>query len=136
MFDGRFRVPVERAVKPIGNGLRRNVSMVVSVVLVTMISMYLLVAVELIAAIQGMTFDGQLYGIPYSVENIGLFINTDLVSACPATMIGPGNTRSWCRCTTGRCAISRPLPASGPPARPRSATGATPLWKKKAFSTG
>ena len=25
-------------------------------------------------AIQGMTFDGQLYGIPYSVENIGLFM--------------------------------------------------------------
>jgi arabinogalactan oligomer/maltooligosaccharide transport system substrate-binding protein len=37
-------------------------------------------------AVQGMTFDGQLYGIPYSVENIGLFINTDLVEACPATM--------------------------------------------------
>jgi arabinogalactan oligomer/maltooligosaccharide transport system substrate-binding protein len=37
-------------------------------------------------AVQGMTFDGQLYGVPYSVENIGLFINTDLVDACPATM--------------------------------------------------
>jgi arabinogalactan oligomer / maltooligosaccharide transport system substrate-binding protein len=37
-------------------------------------------------AIQGMTFDGQLYGIPYSVENIALFINTDLVPECPATM--------------------------------------------------
>ena len=37
-------------------------------------------------AIQGMTFDGQLYGVPYSVENIVLFINTDLVTACPATM--------------------------------------------------
>jgi arabinogalactan oligomer/maltooligosaccharide transport system substrate-binding protein len=37
-------------------------------------------------AIQGMTFDGQLYGIPYSVENIGLFRNTDMVDACPATM--------------------------------------------------
>jgi arabinogalactan oligomer / maltooligosaccharide transport system substrate-binding protein len=37
-------------------------------------------------AVQGMTFDGQLYGIPYSVENIGLFINTDLVSECPATI--------------------------------------------------
>ena len=38
-------------------------------------------------AIQGMTFDGQLYGIPYSVENIGLFVNTDLVTTgCPATM--------------------------------------------------
>ena len=37
-------------------------------------------------AIQGMTFDGQLYGIPYSVENIGLFMNTDLVTECPATM--------------------------------------------------
>ena len=33
-----------------------------------------------------MTFDGQLYGIPYSVENIALFRNTDLVDACPATM--------------------------------------------------
>lgn len=37
-------------------------------------------------AVQGMTFDGQLYGIPYSVENIGLFMNTDMVDACPATM--------------------------------------------------
>lgn len=37
-------------------------------------------------AIQGMTFDGQLYGIPYSVENIALFRNTDLVAEAPATM--------------------------------------------------
>jgi arabinogalactan oligomer/maltooligosaccharide transport system substrate-binding protein len=37
-------------------------------------------------AIQGMTFNGQLYGIPYSVENIALFRNTDLVPNAPATM--------------------------------------------------
>ena len=39
-------------------------------------------------AVQGMTFDGQLYGVPYSVENIALFINSDLVDACPTTMEG------------------------------------------------
>jgi arabinogalactan oligomer/maltooligosaccharide transport system substrate-binding protein len=37
-------------------------------------------------AVKGMTFDGQLYGIPYSVENIGLFRNTDLVPDAPTTM--------------------------------------------------
>jgi arabinogalactan oligomer/maltooligosaccharide transport system substrate-binding protein len=37
-------------------------------------------------AIKGMTFDGQLYGIPYAVENIGLFRNTDLVPTAPTTM--------------------------------------------------
>lgn len=37
-------------------------------------------------AIKGMTFDGQLYGVPYSVENIALFRNTELVPEAPATM--------------------------------------------------
>ena len=37
-------------------------------------------------AVKGMTFNGQLYGIPYSVENIGLFRNTDLVPTAPATI--------------------------------------------------
>jgi arabinogalactan oligomer/maltooligosaccharide transport system substrate-binding protein len=37
-------------------------------------------------AVKGMTFNGQLYGIPYSVENIALFRNTDLVPDAPATM--------------------------------------------------
>ena len=37
-------------------------------------------------AVQGMTFDGQLYGIPYSVENIALFRNTDLVPDAPTSM--------------------------------------------------
>src|SRR4029078_3082387 len=37
-------------------------------------------------AVQGMTFDGQLYGIPYSVENIALFRNTDLVPEAPTSM--------------------------------------------------
>lgn len=37
-------------------------------------------------AIKGMTFNGQLYGIPYSVENIALFRNVDLVPNAPATM--------------------------------------------------
>jgi arabinogalactan oligomer/maltooligosaccharide transport system substrate-binding protein len=37
-------------------------------------------------AIKGMTFSGQLYGVPYSVENIALFRNTDLVPTAPATI--------------------------------------------------
>ena len=37
-------------------------------------------------AVKGMTFDGSLYGIPYSVENIALFRNTDMIDACPTTM--------------------------------------------------
>jgi arabinogalactan oligomer / maltooligosaccharide transport system substrate-binding protein len=37
-------------------------------------------------AVKGMTFNGQLYGVPYSVENIALFYNTDMVTSCPATM--------------------------------------------------
>jgi arabinogalactan oligomer/maltooligosaccharide transport system substrate-binding protein len=38
------------------------------------------------AAIKAMTYQGQLFGIPYSVENIGLYINPDLVKACPTTI--------------------------------------------------
>jgi arabinogalactan oligomer / maltooligosaccharide transport system substrate-binding protein len=38
------------------------------------------------AAIKAMTYQGQLFGIPYSVENIALFINPDLVKACPTTI--------------------------------------------------
>ena len=37
-------------------------------------------------AVKGMTFNGQLYGVPYSVENIALIRNTDLAPDCPATM--------------------------------------------------
>jgi arabinogalactan oligomer/maltooligosaccharide transport system substrate-binding protein len=37
-------------------------------------------------AVKGMTFNGQLYGIPYSVENIALFRNVDLVPTAPATV--------------------------------------------------
>jgi len=36
-------------------------------------------------AIDGFTYDGQLYGVPLSVENIGFFRNTDLVPEAPAT---------------------------------------------------
>ncbi|MGH2537129.1 MAG: extracellular solute-binding protein, partial [Candidatus Promineifilaceae bacterium] len=36
-------------------------------------------------ALEAFTFDGQLYGMPYAVENMALFINSDLVEACPAT---------------------------------------------------
>lgn len=31
------------------------------------------------------TWDGDLYGIPYAVENVGFFYNTDLVETAPAT---------------------------------------------------
>jgi maltose-binding protein MalE len=36
-------------------------------------------------AIDGFTYDGQLYGLPLAVENIGFFRNTDLVPDAPAT---------------------------------------------------
>jgi arabinogalactan oligomer/maltooligosaccharide transport system substrate-binding protein len=37
-------------------------------------------------AVKGMTFAGQVYGVPYSVENIALIRNTDLAATAPATM--------------------------------------------------
>lgn len=37
------------------------------------------------ASIEAFTYDGQLYGVPYAVENIGLFRNTDLVPEAPKT---------------------------------------------------
>ena len=37
-------------------------------------------------AVKAMTFDGKLYGVPYSVENIALIRNTDLAPECPKTM--------------------------------------------------
>lgn len=37
------------------------------------------------AAIQGFTWDGELYGVPYAVENVGFFYNTDLVPTPPTT---------------------------------------------------
>jgi arabinogalactan oligomer/maltooligosaccharide transport system substrate-binding protein len=37
-------------------------------------------------AVRAMTLDGQTYGVPYSVENIGLIRNTDLAPEAPATM--------------------------------------------------
>jgi len=36
-------------------------------------------------AIDGFTYDGQLYGLPLAVENIGFFRNTDLVPEAPTT---------------------------------------------------
>jgi maltose-binding protein MalE len=36
-------------------------------------------------AIQAFTYNGQLYGVPYAVENIALVRNTDLVPEAPAT---------------------------------------------------
>jgi len=37
------------------------------------------------SALDGFTYDGQLYGVPLAVENIGFFRNTDLVPEAPAT---------------------------------------------------
>jgi maltose-binding protein MalE len=37
------------------------------------------------AAIQAFTWDGTLYGVPYAIENVGLFYNTDVVSTPPTT---------------------------------------------------
>lgn len=36
-------------------------------------------------AIQAFSYEGELYGVPYAVENIGLFYNTDIVMDPPAT---------------------------------------------------
>jgi len=36
-------------------------------------------------SISALTYDGQLYGVPYAVENVGLFYNTDLVPTPPTT---------------------------------------------------
>lgn len=36
-------------------------------------------------AIEAMTFDGQLYAVPYTVENLAFFYNTDLVDSPPET---------------------------------------------------
>ncbi len=36
-------------------------------------------------AITAFTQDGQLYGVPYAVENVAFFYNTDLVATAPAT---------------------------------------------------
>ena len=37
-------------------------------------------------AIQGVTFNGQIYGIPYAIENVVLFRNTDLAPTAPRTL--------------------------------------------------
>jgi maltose/maltodextrin transport system substrate-binding protein/arabinogalactan oligomer/maltooligosaccharide transport system substrate-binding protein len=37
------------------------------------------------AAIKGFTWDGKLYGVPYAVENVGFFYNTDVVPTPPTT---------------------------------------------------
>jgi arabinogalactan oligomer/maltooligosaccharide transport system substrate-binding protein len=37
-------------------------------------------------AIDGVTFNGQVYGVPFAVENLALFRNTDLAPTAPATM--------------------------------------------------
>ncbi|MCU0465528.1 MAG: maltose ABC transporter substrate-binding protein [Anaerolineae bacterium] len=37
------------------------------------------------SALDGFTYDGQLYGVPLAVENIGFFRNVDLVPEAPAT---------------------------------------------------
>lgn len=36
-------------------------------------------------AIQAFSYEGQLYGVPYAVENVALFYNTELVAEPPAT---------------------------------------------------
>ena len=37
------------------------------------------------ASIQAWKYNGELYGLPYSTENVGFFINQDIVPGCPAT---------------------------------------------------
>ena len=37
-------------------------------------------------AVKGVTFNGQVYGVPYAVENLAVFRNTDLAPEAPATI--------------------------------------------------
>jgi arabinogalactan oligomer/maltooligosaccharide transport system substrate-binding protein len=37
-------------------------------------------------AVKGVTFNGQMYGVPYAVENLALFRNTELAPTAPKTM--------------------------------------------------
>jgi arabinogalactan oligomer/maltooligosaccharide transport system substrate-binding protein len=37
-------------------------------------------------AIKGVTFNGQIYGVPYAIENLALIRNTELVPNAPATI--------------------------------------------------
>ncbi|GIG85667.1 sugar ABC transporter substrate-binding protein [Plantactinospora endophytica] len=37
-------------------------------------------------AVKGVTFNGQVYGVPYAVENLALFRNTELAPQAPATL--------------------------------------------------
>jgi arabinogalactan oligomer/maltooligosaccharide transport system substrate-binding protein len=37
-------------------------------------------------ALKAVSFNGQLYGVPYAIENIGLIRNTDLAPTAPSTM--------------------------------------------------
>jgi arabinogalactan oligomer / maltooligosaccharide transport system substrate-binding protein len=37
------------------------------------------------AALVAWQYDGEQYGLPFNTENVGFFINTDIVSECPAT---------------------------------------------------
>ena len=37
-------------------------------------------------AIDAVTFGGQIYGVPYALENVALFRNTDLAPEAPATI--------------------------------------------------
>ncbi len=37
------------------------------------------------STLDAFTYNGELYGMPYSFENVAFFINTDIVPECPAT---------------------------------------------------
>lgn len=38
------------------------------------------------AALQGANYNGQNFGVPFAVENVALYMNTDLSPECPATL--------------------------------------------------
>ena len=73
-----------------------------------------------------MTFDGSLYGIPYSVENIALFRNTDMIDACPTTM---EDVVSQGKAQVGKDGVTTRW-------RSRSARPATPITSIPLFSSG
>ena len=39
-------------------------------------------------AVKAVTFNGQVYGVPYAIENLALIRNTDLAPTAPATIEG------------------------------------------------
>ena len=61
-------------------------------------------------AVKAVTFDGQLYGVPYAIENLALIRNTDLAPDAPATIEDLVKARQAAQGATARSRRSLCLP--------------------------